>query len=114
MKHPFSPEVDAREQDNSPLPALSIVIPSHNRPDLLCACLASVLSHAPPQTEVLVVDDASTAGQVSQAAADFPGVGVLRLQCRGGFCIAANAGIRATSGSIVELLNDDTEVTSGW
>jgi GT2 family glycosyltransferase len=28
--------------------------------------------------------------------------------------VAANAGIRTARGSIVELLNDDTEVTAGW
>ena len=39
--------------------SLSIVIPSHNRPDLLRACLGSVLRHMPANTEVIVVDDAS-------------------------------------------------------
>jgi GT2 family glycosyltransferase len=33
--------------------------------------------------------------------------------CRG-FCGAANAGIAAARGAIVEVLNDDTEVTAGW
>jgi GT2 family glycosyltransferase len=39
---------------------------------------------------------------------------VLRLARRGGFCAAANAGVRAAAGEFVELLNDDTEVTAGW
>lgn len=95
------------------LPSLSIVIPSHHRTDLLRACLATVTRHAPPGTEVLVVDDGSPAGEVRTAAA-FAGVRVHRLERSGGFCAAANAGIRATSGTIVELLNDDTEVSAGW
>jgi GT2 family glycosyltransferase len=36
------------------------------------------------------------------------------LSSRCGFCVAANAGIAAARGRIVELLNDDTEVTPGW
>src|SRR5205085_6530181 len=31
-----------------------------------------------------------------------------------GFAAAANAGIRASRGDIVEMLNDDTEVQAGW
>jgi GT2 family glycosyltransferase len=95
-------------------PTLSIVIPSHNRPELLRACLATVTRHAPPRTDILVVDDASRNGSAGSVAAAFAGVRVLRLPRRRGFCTAANAGIRAAHGEIVELLNDDTEVTRGW
>ena len=94
--------------------ALSVVIPSHNRPDLLRACLASVLRHMPAGTEVIVVDDASAGDEVSAAAREFEGVRVQRLERHGGFCIAANAGIAAATRPVVELLNDDTEVCSGW
>jgi GT2 family glycosyltransferase len=95
-------------------PSLSIIIPSHCRPDLLRACLRSVASHAPAGTETIVVDDASPGELISSVASSFAAVRVLRLQKQSGFCVAANAGIRAANGSIVELLNDDTEVTSGW
>ena len=44
----------------------------------------------------------------------FPACRSLRLPRRQGFCTAANTGIRASHGEIVELLNDDTEVTAGW
>ncbi len=57
---------------------LSVVIPSHNRADLLRLCLASVLRRAPAGTEVVVVDDASPEGAASDAAAAFHGVRVLR------------------------------------
>ncbi len=94
--------------------SLSVVIPSHNRPDLLRACLASVTAYAPQQTEVLVVDDGSPQGSVSAAAAEFRTVTVVRLPRRRGYAAAANAGIAAAAGEIVEVLNDDTEVTPGW
>jgi GT2 family glycosyltransferase len=95
-------------------PCLSIVIPSHNRADLLRTCLASVRRHTPADTEILVVDDASPEASVSRAAYEFARVRVVRLKRRHGFCAAVNAGIRAARNPIVELLNDDTEVTAGW
>lgn len=95
-------------------PKLSIIIPSHQRTELLRACLRSVLQHAPQDAEILVIDDASPGHAVSRTASTFASVRVLRLARQSGFCVAANAGIRAASGSIVELLNDDTEVTAGW
>lgn len=94
--------------------SLSVVVPSHNRPDLLRACLTSVSRYAPAETEVVVVDDGSPRGCVATVAAEFAGVRLVRLPRRGGFCAAANAGLRAARGDIVELLNDDTEVTAGW
>ncbi len=95
-------------------PELSIVIPSHNRPDLLRACLASLARHAPRNTEILVIDDGSPGATVTRAAEAFPRVRILRLPRRQGFCAAVNLGLREAQGAIVELLNDDTEVTSGW
>jgi GT2 family glycosyltransferase len=60
------------------------------------------------------VDDGSPEGVVSVAAASFAGVRVVRLPGRRGFCAAANAGIAAATHPVVELLNDDAEVTAGW
>ncbi|MCU0706137.1 MAG: glycosyltransferase [Fimbriiglobus sp.] len=93
---------------------LSVVIPSYRRADLLRLCLRTVAAHRPVASEVIVVDDASPGGCVSAAAAEFPFVRVVRLLKQSGFCVAANAGIQASSGDVVELLNDDTEVTPGW
>jgi GT2 family glycosyltransferase len=103
-------------------PQLSIVIPTCLRPDLLKQCLETVLAHAPQhshrhaprRTEVIVVDDASPNSVCSTTAATFPAIRVIRLKRRSGFCAAANAGIRAATAPIIELLNDDTEVTPGW
>jgi len=93
---------------------LSIVIPTHRRADLLQACLHAVLRHAPAESEVIVVDDASSDGACSRVAQQFSTVRVARLARQTGFAGAANAGICASRGTIVELLNDDTEVQPGW
>ena len=94
--------------------SLSIVIPSHSRVDLLARCLSSVCAYAPTGTQVLVVDDGSRDAIVGRTADRFAGVTMIRLPRRSGFCAAANAGIAAATGDVVELLNDDTEVTAGW
>lgn len=94
--------------------SLSIVIPSHHRCDLLMDCLSSVVAHAPRGTEIIVVDDGSPQGSVSQTAERFVGVRVIRFQSSHGFCNAANAGIGTSSAPFIELLNDDTIVETGW
>lgn len=96
------------------LPSLAVIIPSHHRTDLLANCLRTVTCHAPAGTDILVVDDGSPQERVCSVAAEFPGVRAIRLARRRGFCVAVNAGIRAVSSTVIELLNDDTEVTAGW
>jgi GT2 family glycosyltransferase len=76
--------------------------------------LQSVTRYAPPETEIVVIDDGSQGECVSAAACAFPEVRVIRFSRPSGFCEAVNAGIAAARGEIVELLNDDTEVTAGW
>lgn len=95
-------------------PTLSIIIPSHSQLQRLSRCLSRVCGEAPPGCEILVVDDGSADASVSQVARQFNGVRVLRLPERRGFCAAANAGIRATRGEVLHLLNDDTEVMTEW
>ncbi|WP_020473306.1 glycosyltransferase family 2 protein [Zavarzinella formosa] len=93
---------------------LSVVIPSHSRPDLLELCLKSLQAHAPAETEIIVVDDGSTGEIISRTAALFAGVKILRHPKPLGFCQAANHGIMTATGEVVELLNDDTQVTAHW
>ncbi|MBY0586385.1 glycosyltransferase family 2 protein [bacterium] len=96
------------------LPSLSIVIPNFNQADLLRRCLASIERHAPHGTEIIVVDDGSADGSPAMVRAEFPSVRLIELSNNRGFCTAANAGWRSARSPIVELLNNDAEVTSGW
>lgn len=61
-----------------------------------------------------MVDDGSPGAINTQVCAAFPAVRSLRLPQRRGFCAAANQGIAAATGDVVELLNDDTQVTPCW
>jgi GT2 family glycosyltransferase len=93
---------------------LSVIIPSHRRTDLLQLCLTSVVRFAPSGTEIIVVDDGSKDAIISRTAERFKGVKVIHRPKPGGFCAAANAGIAAATSPIIEMLNDDAEVTEGW
>jgi GT2 family glycosyltransferase len=92
---------------------LAIVIVGFNAKADLLACLAS-LGAAPPLVshQIVVVDNASQDGS-AEAARAIDGVRVIALDTNAGFAAANNAGIRATQGELILLLNNDTIVPPG-
>ena len=94
-------------------PRLSIVIVNFNGRGHLENCLRSLVAHPPAIAhDVVVVDNASTDDSASSVAV-FPSVRLLRLPVNVGFSAGNNAGIRATTGELVLLLNNDTIVPEG-
>jgi len=89
---------------------LSIVIVSFNAHADLERCLAS-LHDAPPSVthEIIVVDNASADGS-ADAARHWPDVRVIEAGSNLGFARANNIGIRASTGTNLLLLNNDTSV----
>jgi hypothetical protein len=89
---------------------LSIVIVSFNARADLERCLTS-LNEAPSSRshEIIVVDNASTDGS-ADAARRWAGVRVIETGGNLGFSRGNNAGIRASSGTNLLLLNSDTIV----
>jgi len=94
--------------------SLSIVIVSFNARTHLENCLRS-LSEAPPSMphDITVVDNASTDGSVAAVRGGWPAVRVIAQPANAGFAAANNAGIRATGGELVLLLNNDTLAPPG-
>jgi N-acetylglucosaminyl-diphospho-decaprenol L-rhamnosyltransferase len=117
---------------------LAIIIVNWNVRPLLRRCLESIFTHAPEylDTQVVVVDNASTDGSAQMVAQDFPHVQLIANQANVGFTRGNNQGLRwlgfgdhragipveqeAAAGRPVEvrpryvlLLNPDTEVTAG-
>lgn len=93
-------------------PCLSIVIPSHQRLDLLARCLKSIAAHATPRYEVIVIDDGSANAAVTSTARGSLPCRVIRHERPQGFCRSANAGMAAAQGELVQLLNDDAELAT--
>jgi GT2 family glycosyltransferase len=96
------------------LPALSIVIPTFNGLEHLKRLLPTVRRYAPPATQVIVADDASSDGTDQWLRETQPWVEVVKLAYNQGFCGAVNAGVAQARGEVVELLNNDTEVCPHW
>ena len=94
------------------MPIVSVVVPNWNGEHLLRACLDSLRRQTLADIEVIVSDDGSTDGSVELLATVYPEVVTLRSAVNRGFCEAANAGIRASRGEFVLLLNNDTEIDS--
>jgi hypothetical protein len=93
---------------------LSIVIVRYNAREDLERCLAS-LHDIPPATthDITVVDNASTEGGLDVIRSRWPSVQVIALDRNRGFAAGNNAGIRATRGDLLLLLNSDTIVPRG-
>ncbi len=92
-------------------PRLSVVIPTRDTRELTMSCLASLRTCPPAGLEVIVVDDASGDGTVEAVAASFPDARVIRLEEQAGFTAAANRGLAAARGTVLLLLNSDTELS---
>ena len=94
--------------------SVSIVVVTFNAREDALACLASVHAHPPQRPwDLVVVDNQSSDGTADAVAERWPDVQLLRLPENIGFAAANNAGIRATSGTFVLLLNSDTLVSAG-
>ena len=106
-----------RERSSKHRRTVTVVVPVHNGGAVVRACLTSVLASLPPDCRVLVVDDGSSDPALLNALDDLARrrrISLLRHKQAVGFPASANAGIRASRGRDVVLLNSDTLVPAGW
>jgi len=97
-----------------PVPEVSVVVPTRDRPEGLARCLAALERQAGGGLEVVVVDDGSREPElVAAAVARMPLATCLRLDGRGP-AAARNAGVEAARGAIVCFTDDDCEPAAGW
>ncbi len=89
-------------------PIVSVIVPTHNRPQLLSLTLHSVLWQQGVELEVLVVDDGSTddVGGVIEKLGE-PRVRLLRHESPQGVSVARNRGVAEASGSWIAFVDDD-------
>lgn len=99
-------------------PSASVVVVNWNGGDLLLDCLRSLVDDAGPRAgadvEIVLVDNASEDGSAERAREAFPAVRLVRRESNEGFAAGANAGIRASHGQFVVLVNNDAQVRPGF
>ena len=94
--------------------AVSVVVPTRDRPEALRRCLRSLAGQTHPPAEVIVIDDGSREPvQTRNALTVLDGATLLRLEGAGP-AAARNAGARAARGDVICFTDDDCVAAPDW
>jgi GT2 family glycosyltransferase len=96
------------------LPLVSIVILNYNKTLLTRELLISLRRITYPEVEIILVDNASNDRSFLQLRDEFPEINIICSKENRGYAGGNNLGIQAASGSLILLLNNDTEVSRGF
>jgi glycosyltransferase involved in cell wall biosynthesis len=89
-------------------PKVSVILPVHNRADVLPRAIRSVLEQELREFELIVIDDGSADASVEVAESFHDErVRVMRLSKNRGGNVARNEGIRAASAPLIAFLDSD-------
>jgi glycosyltransferase involved in cell wall biosynthesis len=109
--------IEEREQFLETAPFVSVIIPTHDRTDLLSKCLDSLLELHYPRYEIIIVDNApatnATVELIEKYAQKAPHISYVR-EDRQGPSWARNRGIMIAKGEILAFTDDDVVVDSYW
>ena len=103
----------------APQPLVSVIVPTRDQPTMLSRCAEGVLARTDyASLELLIVDNGSVDGEALSLMRDLETDGrvhVHRVDAPFNFSSLNNYAARRAHGSVLVLLNDDTEVIdSGW
>jgi len=87
------------------MPKVSVIIPTHSRPQLLLRAVESARA-AETNTEIIVVDDASS-DETAIVCRNLTGIKYVRLERNQGVAGARNVGILESTGQYIAFLDDD-------
>lgn len=90
-------------------PSVSVIIPTHNRRELLTRALSSVRDQTESAAEIIVVDDGSDDGTYEMLLGrdEYRDVRVIRLPQNAGVSAARNVGIVDSNGQWLAFLDSD-------
>ncbi|HWE85501.1 MAG TPA: glycosyltransferase family 2 protein [Terracidiphilus sp.] len=91
---------------------ISVIVCTHDRPQLLETCLGAVMSQDYPSFEVIVVDNAPCTAGAESIATRFGAI--YCLEETPGLAIARNLGAKLASGEILAYVDDDGVPEPGW
>lgn len=92
------------------IPLVSVIIPTHNRADLLSRALDSALEQTWENLEIVVVDDASddeTPGLLEELVEKYSYVRTIRNEVSKGAAVSRNIAIKHSKGEYIIGLDDD-------
>src|SRR5215467_6944013 len=97
-------------------PEVSVVIPTHNRLEVLAEVLSALVrQEGAPPFEVVIVDDGSTDGTADWLRHRSFGLPLrVLVQDNRGPAAARNTGVAVAAGRWVAFLGDDTVPAVGW
>ena len=93
------------------MPAISAIVPTFNRADMVCRCVQSILDTEWPELEVIVVDDCSpddTMNKVKERFGDK--VKYIRNERNSFQAVSRNNGAKIATGDYLFFLDDDNVV----
>ena len=103
------------DTDGVPLPSISVVLCTRERPDQLRGALESLCRIDYPDYEVIVVDNAPSTDATERVVAEFDDSRVRRVLAPvAGLSSARNVGVRAAGHDIVAFTDDDVVADVGW
>ncbi|MDR2121834.1 MAG: glycosyltransferase [Flavobacteriaceae bacterium] len=95
-------------------PKVSIIIPVYNQIKFTLNCLYSIQNNIENiDTEIIVINDNST-DETLKYLEKIQGIQIITNQENKGFLLNVNEGIKKAKGEYIYLLNNDTEVQSGF
>jgi GT2 family glycosyltransferase len=109
--------IKKRERFLAHAPFVSVIVPTHDRPKQLTACLDSLLSLHYPQYEIIVVDnapDTDATVKLLENLSDPPHEVRYVREDRQGPSWARNCGIALAKGEILAFTDDDVVVDAYW
>lgn len=92
---------------------ISVIIPTYNRAQMVCECVASVLATEYPELEIIVVDDCSPDSTEELLASRFGAekrVRVIRNERNSSLAVSRNRGAAIAKGEYLFFLDDDNLV----
>jgi glycosyltransferase involved in cell wall biosynthesis len=119
LSSPSTPRcIEERERFKHHAPFVSVIVPTHNRPEQLQACLRSLLALDYPRYECIIVDNAPSTSATrdlveQEACRDMPQVAYVR-EDRPGVSWARNCGMMVARGEILAFTDDDVVVDRSW
>jgi GT2 family glycosyltransferase/glycosyltransferase involved in cell wall biosynthesis len=95
-------------------PSVSVIVLTWNGAAFAEDCLTALEAQDYREFEVIVVDNGSSDGTPKLVAERFPRAKLISNERNLGFAAGNNIGLRASTGDLIVLLNQDTQVRPGW